>query len=47
MTIENTRATDEAEIRALIDQRVKAVRAKDVTTARSTAIPDVLFAALL
>lgn len=42
MTIENSKATDEAQIRTLIENRVKAVRAKDVNGAMSNVAPDAL-----
>jgi uncharacterized protein (TIGR02246 family) len=42
MTTENSRATDEAQIRALIDDRVKTVRAKDIDGLMSNHAPDVL-----
>ena len=42
MTAENSKATDEAQLRALIDGRVKAVRAKDIKGAMSNVAPDVL-----
>ena len=42
MTTENSKATNEAQIRALIDDRAKAVRAKDVNGAISSIAPDVL-----
>jgi uncharacterized protein (TIGR02246 family) len=38
----NSKAIDEAEIRALIDTRVKAVRTKDVNMALSNIAPDIL-----
>lgn len=42
MSNENTSATDEAGIRALIEDRVKAVHAKDVDGAMSRHAPDVV-----
>jgi ketosteroid isomerase-like protein len=42
MTSENSKATNEAQIRALIDDRAKAVRAKDVNGAISSIAPDIL-----
>ena len=42
MAAETSRATDEAEIRALIDARAEAVRAKDVSGAMSSVAPDLL-----
>ena len=42
MTTERSRAVDEAQIRALIDDRVKAVRAKDSVGATSRLAPAVL-----
>jgi uncharacterized protein (TIGR02246 family) len=42
MTTENSKATDEARIRALVEDRIKAVRAKDVNGAMSNVAPDVL-----
>jgi ketosteroid isomerase-like protein len=42
MTTDNSRAADEAQIRALIDDRVKAVRAKDADRAMSNIAPDIL-----
>ncbi len=42
MTTENSRAADEARIRALIKERVEAVRAKDVDALMSNHAPDVL-----
>src|SRR5713101_10042032 len=41
MTIENDNANDEALIRSLIDDRVKAVRAKDIDAALSNIWPDI------
>jgi ketosteroid isomerase-like protein len=41
MTIES-KATDEAQLRKLIDDRVKAIRARDVNGAISNVAPDVL-----
>ena len=42
MTTANSRAVDEAQIRALMDDRAKAVRAKDVNGAISSIAPDIL-----
>jgi len=42
MTTATSKATDAAQIRALIDDRAKAVRAKDVNAAISSIAPDVL-----
>ncbi|MGB7925367.1 MAG: nuclear transport factor 2 family protein [Pyrinomonadaceae bacterium] len=42
MTTEKSNATDEAQLRALIDERVKAVRAKDINALMSNHAPDVL-----
>ena len=42
MTIESSRATDEALIRGLIEERVEAVRAKDIDSLMSNHAPDVL-----
>jgi ketosteroid isomerase-like protein len=42
MTTENCRAANESEIRALIDDRTKAVRAKDSVGATSGIAPDIL-----
>lgn len=42
MTTANSKAIEEAQIRKLIDDRVKAVRAKDVNGAMSNYVPDVL-----
>ncbi len=42
MTTANTRADDEAQIGALIDDRVKGVRTKDVNASVSSLIPDIL-----
>jgi uncharacterized protein (TIGR02246 family) len=42
MTTENSKATNEAQIRRLIDDRAKAVRAKDVNGAISSLAPDIL-----
>jgi uncharacterized protein (TIGR02246 family) len=42
MTTENSNVTDEAQIRALIDERVKAVREKDVGALMSSHAPDVV-----
>lgn len=42
MTTANSKAIEEAQIRKLIDDRVKAVRAKDVNGAMSNYMPDVL-----
>ena len=42
MTTESHRATNESQIRALIDDRTKAVRAKDVVRATSGIAPDIL-----
>ena len=40
--IANSKTTDEAQIRALIDNRVKAVRDKDVNEAISSMAPDIV-----
>ncbi len=42
MTTENGNATDEAQLRALIDDRVEAVRGKDINLLMSHHAPDVL-----
>ena len=42
MTTENRKATDEARIRTLIDERVRAVRGKDIKGLMSNHAPDVL-----
>jgi uncharacterized protein (TIGR02246 family) len=42
MTTENSKATDEARIRALIEQRVMAVRDKDIDALMSPHAPDVV-----
>jgi uncharacterized protein (TIGR02246 family) len=42
MTTESSKATDETQLRALIDERVKAVRAKDINGLMSNHAPDVL-----
>ena len=42
MTTENSKAINEAQIRAIIDDRAKAVRAKDVNGAVSHYAPDIL-----
>jgi uncharacterized protein (TIGR02246 family) len=42
MTTQNSKATDEAQIRALINSRVAAVRARDVNGAVSNLAPDIL-----
>ena len=42
MTTESHRATNESQIRALIDDRTKAVRAKDIARATSGIAPDIL-----
>jgi uncharacterized protein (TIGR02246 family) len=42
MTTENSNETDEAQIRALIDDRVKAIREKDVDTLMSNHAPGVV-----
>jgi uncharacterized protein (TIGR02246 family) len=42
MTTENSKAIDEAQIRALIDERVKAVRARDINGAMSNVAPDIV-----
>jgi ketosteroid isomerase-like protein len=42
MTSENSNATDEARLRALIDNRVEAVRNKDIDALMSQHAPDVL-----
>ena len=42
MTTENSQATDEAQIRALIEERVKAIREKDVGALMSHHAPDVV-----
>jgi uncharacterized protein (TIGR02246 family) len=41
MTSAQSEATDDAEIRALIDDRVEAVRARDVNRAMSSIAPDI------
>lgn len=41
MTTANSRAEGEAQIRALMDDRVNAVRAKDVNVAMSSIAPDI------
>jgi len=41
MTTENSKAGDEARIRTLIEDRVKAVRAKDINGAMSNIAPDI------
>ena len=48
MTTENSKATDETQIRALIEDRVKAVRDKDIDGLMSNHAPDVvMFDALI
>ncbi len=42
MTNANSKAVEEAQIRALIDDRVKAVRTKDVNASMSSLVPDIL-----
>lgn len=42
MTAENDKATDEAQLRALIDNRVEAVRNKDVNALMAQHAPDVV-----
>ncbi len=42
MTTENSRAADEARIRELIEERVRAIRAKDVDALKSNHAPDVV-----
>ena len=42
MTTENNKALDEAQIRELIDDRIKAVRAKDSNAATSGIAPDIV-----
>ena len=42
MTTENSRAADEARVRELIEERVRAIRAKDVDVLMSHHAPDVL-----
>src|SRR5882762_4878431 len=42
MTTENRKAIDEAQIRALIEDRVKAVRARDINGAMSNIAPDIV-----
>jgi uncharacterized protein (TIGR02246 family) len=42
MTTENSKATDETQIRALIDDWAKALRAKDINALLSNYAPDVL-----
>ena len=42
MTTENSKAIDEAEIRALIEDRVKAVRARDINRAMSNIATDIV-----
>lgn len=42
MTTQNSIAIDEAQIRALIEDRVKAVRAKDINGVMSNHAPDIL-----
>jgi ketosteroid isomerase-like protein len=42
MTTASNKASDEAEIRTLIDNRIQAVRAKDVNRAMSGIAPDIL-----
>ena len=41
MTTENSKATDEAQLRALIDERIEAIRAKDIDALMSHHAPDV------
>ena len=43
MTIENSKATNEASIRKLINERVKAVNDKDINVLLSNYAPDILF----
>src|SRR3712207_4719981 len=42
MTTENSRAADEARIRELIEERVRAIRAKDIDALMSNHAPDVV-----
>jgi ketosteroid isomerase-like protein len=42
MATENTKAVDEAQLRALINDRVKAVHATDINGAMSNLAPDIL-----
>jgi len=42
MTVENNRAINEAQVRAIIDDRSKAVRAKDINDAVSHYAPDIV-----
>jgi ketosteroid isomerase-like protein len=42
MATENSKASDEAQIRVLIDDRVKAVRAKDINGTMANTAPDIL-----
>src|SRR6267142_3139241 len=42
MTTENSRTVNEAQIRELIDNRVKAIRSKDVNASTSSLAPDIL-----
>lgn len=42
MTTENSRAADEARLRELVEERVRAIRAKDVDALMSHHAPDVL-----
>jgi ketosteroid isomerase-like protein len=46
MTADNKHPTDEARIRELIEERVRAIRAKDVDALMSAHAPDVVFDAL-
>ena len=46
MTVENNRNADEAEIRAIIDRRVEAVRRKDAVALASDYAPDVVMFSL-
>ena len=42
MTTENSKAIDEAQIRALVEDRVKAVRARDINGAMSNIAPEIV-----
>ena len=42
MTLATSQASDEAQIREIIEKRVKAVRAKDIDAAMSSHAPNVL-----
>ena len=42
MATEHSKAADEVQIRALIDDRAKAVRAKDINSAMSSIAPDIV-----